>query len=335
MSATRPALLTAGIAVVVILVFFQMFRTSSIVPVTGAKVTIALPNQISSAPLLVAFAQNLFQREGVEVVNQPFQLGKDALNSVLEGKADLAVVADTPLMMALLNGADIAMVAGISRGRRNLGIVTRSASGIKRLRDLSGKSIGVISGTNMPYFLDAMLQTYGIENDGIKRVDLKMAEIKSALEEGEIDAAIMHQPFMAKIEAEMGDKVKVFYCEEVYAFRFILVGKPIYIDTHPQEIRRILKALIAANRSIFLDPGKARVTISNAVKVDIAILEKIFDPDDFIISLDQAMLIALDDQSRWAMRTGMTKMKPVPNFANAIKYQDLEAVSPSAVTFVH
>lgn len=335
MIAPHIALLAAGIASVIILLVFLIFRSSPIVPITGAKVIIALPNQISSAPVIVAFAQGLFQQAGVDVINQPFQLGKDALNSVLEGKADLAVVADTPLMFALLNGADIAMVAGISRGRRTLAIVTRNDRGITRLKDLSGKSIGLTFGTNMPYFLDAMLQTYGIANDDVKQVDLKIADISQALKDGKIDAAVMFQPFLAELEADMGNKVNVFYGEDVYAFRFILAGKPAYIDSHPQEIRRILKALIAANQSIHAYPGKALVALSNVMKIDDTILEKIFDPDDYIISLDQAMLITLDDQSRWAMRMGMVKQRPMPNYINAMKYQDLNAVSPTAVTFVH
>ena len=335
MSAPRIVLFAAGIASGIILLVFLIFRSSPIVPITGAKVIIALPNQISSAPVIVAFAQGLFQQAGVDVVSQPFQLGKDALNSVLEGKADLAVVADTPLMFALLNGADIAMVAGISRGRRTLGIVTRNDRGITRLKDLSGKSIGLTFGTNMPYFLDAMLQTYGIANDDVKQVDLKVADISLALKDGKIDAAVMLQPFLALLEADMGNKVNIFYGEEVYAFRFILAGKPAYIDSHPQEIRRILKALIAANQSIHAYPGKARAAVSNAVNIDGTILEKIFNPDDYIISLDQAMLVALDDQTRWAMRMGIAKQKTMPNYVKAMKYQDLEAVLPTAVTFIH
>ena len=335
MSAPRIVLFAAGIASGIILLVFLIFRSSPIVPITGAKVIIALPNQISSAPVIVAFAQGLFQQAGVDVVSQPFQLGKDALNSVLEGKADLAVVADTPLMFAFLNGADIAMVAGISRGRRTLAIVTRNDRGITRLKDLSGKSIGLTFGTNMPYFLDAMLQTYGIANDDVKQVDLKIAGISQALKDGKIDAAVMFQPFLAELEADMGNKVNIFYGEDVYAFRFILAGKPAYIDSHPQEIRRILKALIAANQSILVDPGKARAAVSNAVNIDDTILEKIFNPDDYIISLDQAMLVALDDQTRWAMRMGMAKQRPMPNYVKAIKYQDLEAVLPTAVTFIH
>jgi NitT/TauT family transport system substrate-binding protein len=335
MNIPRKPLFVVGLVATILLLSFLVLRSPSNAPLALAKVTLALPIQISSAPVIVALAQGLFQQQGVEVVSQAFQLGKDALNSVLAGKADLAVVADTPLMFALLKGEDIAMITGISRGRRTLAIVTRNDRGIKTLQDLNGKSVGLTFGTNMTYFFDAMMQTYGIPNDAIKQVDLKTADISRALKNGDIDAAVMFQPFLAELEAEMPDGIKTFYGEDVYAFRFILAGKPAYIDSHPKEVQQILKALIAANQSIHANPAKARAAVGKAVKLDATILQAIFDPEDFIISLDQAMLLALDDQARWAMRAGLVKPDPIPNFIKAIKYQHLEAVLPTAVTFVH
>jgi NitT/TauT family transport system substrate-binding protein len=299
------------------------------------KVTIAVPTQINSALVHVASGQGLFLKAGVDVVTQPFDLGKDALQSVLEGKADLAVVADTPFMFALLGGADIAVLAGISQGRRDLAVVVQSDVGIKQIQDLRGKSVGVTMGTNMPYFLDAMLQTHGVPSDKVNLTDLRTDALISAFKAGQIDAAVMFQPFRAKVEAEMGDRIKVFYGEDVYASRFMLVGKPSYIDGHPQEVRRVLGALIAANLAMLVDPVEARRAVGRAVKIDDAVMAKLFEPEDYAVSLDQAMLLALDDQTRWAMQKGLVAPGPMPNYLNAMKYQHLKAVLPTAVTVVH
>ncbi len=304
---------------------------------TGAvqKVTIALPTQINSALVHVASWQGLFLKAGVDVVTQPFNLGKDALQSVLDGKADLAVVADTPVMFALLGGADIAVLAGISRSRRDLAVVVQSDVGINQIQDLRGKSVGVTMGTNMPYFFDAMLQARGVPSDKVNLTNLRTDALISAFKAGQIDAAVMFQPFRAKVEAEMGDRIKVFYGEDVYASRFMLVGKPFYIDGHPQEVRRVLSALIAANLAMLADPVEARRAVGRAVKIDDAIMAKLFEPEDYAVLLDQAMLLALDDQTRWAMQKGLVAPGPMPNYLNVMKYQHLEAVLPTAVTIVH
>jgi NitT/TauT family transport system substrate-binding protein len=269
------------------------------------------------------------------VISKPFELGKDALKSVIDGKADLAVVADTPLMFALHDGNKLDIIASISQGRRNLAVVTRNDRGIKTLKDLRGKSVGLSMGTNLTYFLDMVLQTQGVLGSEVNLVDLKTSDVMFALKTGRVDAAAVYQPFLSQLETELGSRIKVFYGDEVYAFRFLLVGKRFYIDRHPEEIKRVLRALIAAEQLVRDRPDEARKTVGNAVNVDDALMAKLFNTEDYALSLDQAMLLALDDQTRWAIRRGIISPGPIPNYLENVKYQYLEATLPTAVKIIH
>jgi ABC-type nitrate/sulfonate/bicarbonate transport system substrate-binding protein len=331
----KRGVMLALVALAIGVLTFLALRSPVVTVGAVSKVTIAVPMQVNSALMHVASGQGLFLKAGVDVVGQPFELGKDALKSMIDGKSDLAVVADTPFMFALLGGADIAVLAGISKGRRSLAIVAHPERGINQIQDLRGKSVGVIMGTNQTYFLDAMLQVHGVPSNQVKLVDLRADTAVSAFKEGRIDATVVYQPFLARLEAEMGDRIKVFRGDDVYAFRFMLVGKPSYIDSHPEEVRRVLSALIAANQAILANPAEARRTVGHAAKIDDATMAKLFEPEDYAVSLDQAMLLALDDQTRWAMAKGLVTPGPIPNYLNAIKYQHLDAVLPTAVTIVH
>jgi NitT/TauT family transport system substrate-binding protein len=133
----------------------------------------------------------------------------------------------------------------------------------------------------------------------------------------------------------MGDRVQVFYGEDVYAFRLILAGRPGWIDSHPDAVRSVLKALIAATDSIQAKPEQARKVVGPMIGMDDAILAQLFDPEDYAVSLDQAMLLALDDQTRWAMKEHLVKMRPMPNYLGAMRYHYLESLLPEAVTLVH
>lgn len=322
-------------ALVIGVLVFLVFRSPTPSTAGMTKVTVAVPNQVNSALMLLASEQGMFLDAGVDVVSQPFELGKDALQSLLDGKADLAVVADTPVILALLNGADIAMLAGISQARRAMAIVAHNDRSINQIQDLRGKSIGVTQGTNLRYFLDAMLQVHGVPGDKVNMVDLRTEALSSVFEAGRIDAAVVFHPFLAQLKATMGERIKFFYAEDVYAFRFILVGKPSYIDSHPQEVNRVLTALVAANQAIQANPVRARTAIGDALKIDGATMAQIFNPEDYRVSLDQAMLLALDDQSRWAMQSGLVAPRPMPNYLRFMKYQNLQSVLPTAVTIVH
>lgn len=320
---------------VVAAVAFLLLRSTASPRLPVEKVTIAVPTQINSAMMIAAATQGLFQKAGVEVISKPFTLGKDALKSVIDGKADLAVVADTPLMFALIGGNKLVIVAGISQSRRSLAIVTRNDRGINRIEDLSGKSVGLSMGTNLTYFLDMILQNHGIPSDNVKLVDLNTEEVISAFKQGRVDAAVVFQPNLGRLTAEIGNRIKVFYGEDVYSFRFMLTGKASYVDSHPQEIRRILRALVAAEQSIRNHPTQASLAVGNAVGVDDTLMSEVFDPGNYVVSLDQSMLLALDDQSRWAMQRGLVSAGPVPNYLNIVRYQHLEAILPSAVKLVH
>lgn len=304
-------------------------------PAIIGKLTLALPTQINSAPAIVAHAQGWFKKSGIEVLDQPFLLGKDALNSMLEGKADLAVVADTPFMFALLNGKDVAILARISETRRSLVVVAQSDRGINRVADLKNKTVGLTKGTNFTYFLESLLSVNAVPAGSVTQADMSVKEGIQAFKEKRVDAIVLFQPLAAQLEADMGKKLNMFYGEEVYAFRFLLVGKPAYIDSHPQEIQRVLRALGEANKSIRNNPVVARQQVGKVVLVSDAIMSQLFDPQDFVLELDQAMLLALDDQTRWAMKRGLVPTGPVPNYLNAIKYKNLEAVWPAAVKFAH
>lgn len=300
-----------------------------------SPVTIAVPTQINSALAIVATSQGLFQKADVNVISKPFVLGKDALKSVIDGKADLAVVADTALMFSLHDGNKLDIVASISQGRRSLAIVTRNDRDIKTLKDLRGKSVGLSMGTNLTYFLDMVLQTRGVPSSEVNFVDLKTSDVIFAFKTGRVDAAVVFQPFLSKLETELGSRIKMFYGDDVYASRFLLVGKPLYIDRHPEEIKRVLRALIAAEQLIRDRPAEARKAVGNAVNIDDALMAKLFNTEDYALSLDQAMLLALDDQTRWAMRRGIIGPGPIPNYLENVKYQYLEAILPAAVKIIH
>jgi ABC-type nitrate/sulfonate/bicarbonate transport system substrate-binding protein len=330
----RYAVIALIILAIVIAAFMLLQTKMSPAPLL-AKVRIAVPIQINSALMIVADRQALFEDAGVAINTQSFELGKDALKSVIDGSADLAVVADTALMFALLEGHQFDILTGISQGRRSLAIVTRNDSNIKGLQDLSGKSVGLSMGTNLTYFLDMMLLTRKVPVKDVHLVNLNTTELISAFKQGRVDAAVVYQPYLAKLEIELGERIKVFYGEDVYSFRFLLVGKREYIDSHPQEIERILKGLIAAERSIHEHPIAARDLIGKAIKANEKLMIKLFDPQDYRIVLDQAMLLALDDQTRWAIRRGIVNFRPIPNYLDNIRYQNLEAILPSAVKIIH
>ena len=137
------------------------------------KVTIAYSTSFSAVLVHIAFTKGYFGEEGLDATPQPHASGKEALQSVLEGKADLATVADTPIMFAIMNGKKITTLAVIQTTNKNEAIVARRDQGIAQPSDLQGKKIGVTLGTTGDFFADSFLLAHGIDRKQVKIIDLK------------------------------------------------------------------------------------------------------------------------------------------------------------------
>ncbi|HTD06318.1 NrtA/SsuA/CpmA family ABC transporter substrate-binding protein [Undibacterium sp.] len=298
------------------------------------NVTIAIPAQISAGALYVGRDQKFFEKHGLNLTIQPFLLGKQALQSTLQGKADLAILAETPFMLAVINGEKIATVATIFGSRRSMAVVARKDRGIDKAEDLSGKTIGTIFGTNAQFFVDTLLTAHSITKSSVKIVYLKPETLVEALKNGEVDAVTVWHPDLAELEQALANRVVTIYDEDIFVYRFILVGKQDYLDKHAAEVRQTLAAIEEATRFIREQPARAKITISKALSMDSVLLSKTFDPNDFYLTLDQTLLLALSDETRWAMKQGIVPAGPVPNYLNYIRQEPLESVLPSAIKII-
>jgi NitT/TauT family transport system substrate-binding protein len=68
------------------------------------RITIAYSASPDAALAQVAQAKGYYLLEGLDVAPQRHPYGKVALDAMLEGKADFATVAETPVMFAIMNG---------------------------------------------------------------------------------------------------------------------------------------------------------------------------------------------------------------------------------------
>ena len=54
----------------------------------------------------------------------------------------------------------------------------------------------------------------------------------------------------------------------------------------------------------------------------------------FVVSLPQALIIAMEDEARWRIENKLTDKTTVPNYLDFIYTDALEAVNPEAVTVI-
>jgi len=63
-------------------------------------------------------------------------------------------------------------------------------------------------------------------------------------------------------------------------------------------------------------------------------VDTVWSQNQFSLSLDQALIVTMEDEARWMIANKLTSEKQVPDFLNYIYVDALKAVKPEAVNII-
>jgi NitT/TauT family transport system substrate-binding protein len=300
------------------------------------KVTIAVNMGFpGSCSIFAAMENGYFLGEGVLVDILPRSTGKGSLDATLRGEADLATAADVPIMFAIMDGDPISVVATLFKSDRTYGIASRKDRGITAPASLNGKRIGVTARSAGQFVLAASLNRHRLAASDVTMVNLAPEELPAALARGDVDAVVTWQPFLGASLAGLGDNAFFLSAEDVYDGEFNLAATRTYVMSHPRTVEKVLRAMVRGARFCKDSPQPSQAIVVKAIKVDAKLLKELWPSYRFDVSLDQSLLLALEDETRWAINGKLTPRTDAPNYLDHIYFDALVAVSPAAVTIIH
>ena len=300
------------------------------------KITIAgMSHSFTTYVVFVAVEKGYFRNEGLDVtLDTSYPHGNAILRAVVEGEADFGVSSETPFMHAVLRGEKICAFATMFKGEKHLAIVARKDRGIFSVSDLKGKKVGVTLGTNGEYFLDTILLFNGISQADVQRVDLKPGQMFDSIVDGGLDAIATWNPQMYRAQKELGEKASVFYADGVYRVSFLISAKKEYVRENQRIIEKGISALLRACEFIRSHPDESREIVAGHLDIVDSLLEELSAIYHFRISLDQSLLLTLENQSKWAIAHNLTDQTEAPDYMDFLCTNALEAVEPEAVTII-
>ena len=323
--------MSAGISIVLVLIGISVSACQQ-QPVK--KIIIAEGQQPIAGLVYIAFTKGYFEDEGLDVTLQPQTSGKACLNAVIEGKADFGTVAETPIMLAGLREEKTSIIATIHHANENTVVVARKDKGISTPNDLKNKKMGVSVGTNGEFFMDSFLIVHGISRSEIEAVSLKPEEMFYALVNGEVDAVSTWNPHVINLQKELGDNGIIFYGEGIYTETYNLVTMQDFVNNNPETTKKVLRALINAVEFIKESPDESSNIIADYIGMDRAQLTELWDVFSFEVTLDQSLLVTLEDEARWAIKNKLTDKTEVPDYLDYIYLDALEEVKPEAIGII-
>jgi ABC-type nitrate/sulfonate/bicarbonate transport system substrate-binding protein len=298
-------------------------------------VVIAVPSPLHAALIGVAAEEGLFSQEGLLVTTEAFSTGPLALAAMRQGRADLATCAETVAVLASLRGQPVTVLASIASATKVTALVARHP-GIAGPSDLGGKRVGLPRGTTAEFFLDSLLVRHGVDRSAVQVVDMKPAAEADALANGDVDAIAIWEPYVSLIRKRLGDTVRVFHVDDIYVETHDLVCRPGFAKERPDIVGKVLRALLRAEVLLRGRPELARQSVQLGLKrmghdVTAPEVDAMVALLDFRVRLDQGLLLLMEEEARWAIRSGVVPPQEVPNFLPLLDAEPLRSVNPEAV----
>jgi len=164
--------------------------------------TVTIAYQPGADPAKVAQADGLYDRVTNWKVNwRRFETGTEVVAAVMSGDVQIGLVGSSVLAAATSRELAVqAILVGDLIGEAEA-LIVRNGSKIERPEELKGKTIAVPFVSTTHYSLLASLKHWSIDPKTVVILNLRPPEIAAAWERGDIDAAYVWEPALARIKA--------------------------------------------------------------------------------------------------------------------------------------
>ena len=334
----RNLIIIAVIVLVIAIVLssFLYLNFNSQKPYSGKIETITWGSFAHEFNSLVYIAndQQYFSDNGLNIVFKSYPSGLAAANGMLNGEVDISTTSEFVLVQEALKNESLYAFGSVSKSQ-NVYVVARTDRGINDVSDLKGKTIGVAFGTYGQFSLGRFLDLNGISQSEVTLLNLPFQQQPNALANDTVDAVATFQPYLNQIETLIVNNiVKWSAQEDQISFNEVLCPHT-WATAHPDLIVRFLKALIQAESFSLNHKSEAMTIVAGKLNYTSTYMATVWPDYQFTVTLDQSLLLAMQDESRWLLNNNLTNATSVPNFLNYVYLDGLEAVDPNAVTIIH
>jgi len=289
----------------------------------------------SVALLSIAEDQQFFSRNGLNVTSRKYDTGVGALDGMLNGEAEFAVgTNEFPLVGRAFQKERIRTIGSFAKSDF-IYLIGRKDRGIGKVSDLKGKRVGTTFRTIAHFCLGRFLELHGMNMQDITLVDLKTpGEWLNAIVNGDIDAVATAQPYANSVKDRLGANAAVWSAQSSQPLYTQVICTDEWITKHPELVSRFLKSLAQAEEYVIRNPAAAKTIVQKRLNLDAAYMETVWSQNQFSLSLDQSLLVAMEDEARWMIKNGLTTEKQVPDFLNYIYEDGLKTIKPETVTII-
>ncbi|NIF75839.1 ABC transporter substrate-binding protein [Paraburkholderia sp. Cy-641] len=211
-----------------------------------------------NAGFAVALTEGYYKDAGLDVTLVEGNGSATTAQLVAANRAQIAYADAVAVSQLIAKGAPMKVVATLYQSNPNE-VSALKKSGIKSIKDLIGKRVGVPSGSSQTTMLPLFLKANGLKESDVNLVNMPLTSLVPTLLQGQVDAILGSvDSYQIQLEAQGA---------QLNNFRFADYGVPTvstsifanntYLKENPDVVKKFIAASLKGWSTALNDPAKA------------------------------------------------------------------------------
>jgi NitT/TauT family transport system substrate-binding protein len=217
----------------------------------------------------VSYIKEIGPKCGIKVEESTFAKGLDIVQAMIAGELDVGATASEAAISGRAKGVPIYVVAGFAKGGARL--VARPDAGIKTIKDLKGKKVGVTRGGIQEVLLAAELGQNGLSSADVPGKDvqiiyLSFPDLNQALLGKNLDAIMQTEPQSSQaINKGFGVEIMKPYDTPIGSPVRTLVMTEKFYKEHRPAAEKFMRCFVEATKTFMDQPAAAEKFVTQTL----------------------------------------------------------------------
>ena len=211
-----------------------------------------------NAGFAAAVAEGYYKDAGLDVTLTQGNGSGNTAQLVANGRSQLAYADAVAVSQLIAKGAPMKIVATIYQSNPNAVMALKKA-GIKSVKDLKGKKVGVPSGSSQTTMLPLLLKSNDLKEADISMIDMPVASMVPALLQGQVDAVLGSiDAYQIQLEAQ-GAQLDIYKFSDfgVPTVSTSIFASNAFLKDNPEVVKKFIAASLKGWSFALDNPEKA------------------------------------------------------------------------------
>jgi len=300
---------------------------------TVEEITLGAPALETNALVYVAEDQGYFKKNGLNVTFKKYDSGGAAVPGLMKNETDLALASEFVVVNTIFKKGEVRTLGSIDKFE-NMFVIARKDQGIHKITDLRNRTIGVPEGTIADFYLGRYLNLHNMKLADVTFINIRPDHSVEALSAGEVDAVVTWHPYLDRISDRYADQLVVWPIQSSQLTYWNAVSRTDWVDSHQDAINRFLLSIAQAAEFATNRPHETQKIVQNELNYTDGYMKAVWPDHQFALSLDQSLVLAMEDEGRWMIDNNLTSEKTIPDFRGYIYTRGLEEVKPESLNII-